>query len=565
MKVRVFKLFQSILLVICLYSILVYPADPAHFDREPGYTYPIDSLPYKPKPHKPRQYVIYRTIDSITVDGALNETSWKNAEWTNKFDNILSTRGYTRPLFATRAKMLWDDDRIYFAAEMEEPNLVGHVVINDTVVCHDNDFEIFIDVDDDAQNYIELQFNVLGTIEDIFFPKEYQRGGIVMGWPQHLYGRPYSPDWDLDGLLIAARADGSINYPLDTDEGWTLEVSIPWKSLQETTRKPEKIDQNGYYFRVGFSRVEYGWPRDIWPITDWNNRGGKSWDWTWTPNLAYDMHVPECWGRVILSGRTVLDYKDIELENYFPFVEPPFSSTKPEIGSMIKIKGGTYTVGPDRTDPEDSPEGTVTVDDFYIDRYEVTTAEFARFLNAGDHDTYYMEDMADPDFCGIIKQENGKYTVVPGKEYYPVVYMRPESAEAYAAWAGKRLPTEYEWEIATRGTESRLFPWGNQAPTPERANFNHHVGHTMPVGSYEKGKTPEGIYDMAGNVWELLSGNWTEYPWGRKIAGMPEGRQLMRGGSWVSPAVNIESTYRSAMKYSGWAAMIGFRCAKDAQ
>jgi len=275
------------------------------------------------------------------------------------------------------------------------------------------------------------------------------------------------------------------------------------------------------------------------------------------------MHVPECWGRVILSERTVIDAGDTALENSFPFVEAPHTNRKPDVGDMVKIKGGTYTLGPDITDPVDSPQGTVTVNDFFIDRYEVTICEYTQFLNAGGNDAHYMEDMADPEFCGIIKNGKGKYTLVPGKEYYPVVYMRPESAQAYASWAGKRLPTEYEWEIAARGKEARLYPWGNEPPDPERVNFNFHVGHTTPVGSYEKGKTPEGVYDMAGNVWELLQGNWTEYPWGKKIPGMPEGRQLMRGGSWVTPPANIGSTYRSAMRYSGWAAMIGFRCAKD--
>lgn len=549
----------------CFLLFTTHPVEPANFDREPGYSYPVDSKPYTPKPHKPRQYVLYRAVDPIIVDGSLNEKSWAYAEWTNTFDHILSTRGYTKPFLATRAKMLWDSERLYIGAEMEEPNLVGHAVPpRVTVICVDNDFEIFIDTDGDAQNYIELQFNVLGSVQDIFFRKEYQRGGIPMGWPQHLYDRPYSPPWELAGLRAAVRAEGSINYPLDTDRGWTLEVSIPLKSLRETSPGGEGLAREGSCMRVGFSRVEYPGPKKEWPIVDWEHRGA-CWDWTWTPNLAYDMHVPECWGRVLLSGRTVLDYKDETLEHAFPFIQPPVLSRKPDIGSMVKIRGGTYTVGPDITDPEDSPAGAVTVNDFFIDRYEVTIVEFARFLNAGGNDSHYMADMADPDFCGIVKRGAGNYAVVPGKEYYPIVYVRPESAQAYASWAGKRLPGEYEWEIAARGRDMRLYPWGDQPPEPGLANYDHHVGHTAPVGSYEKGKTPEGVYDMAGNVWELLEGNWTEYPWGRKIAGMPEGRQLMRGGSWVTPAANIGSTYRSAMKYSGWAAMVGFRCAKDAR
>jgi len=549
-------------IIFCGFFYLIIPAFPANFDRDPDYQYPVVTGQHKPQPHKPQQYVIYKAVDRIAVDGALDESSWANAEWTNKFDHILSTKGYMKPFLATRAKMLWDDERIYFAAEMEEPNLVGHIVKNDTVVCYDNDFEIFIDVDSDAQNYIELEFNILGTVWDIFYHKEFHRGGIPMGWPQHFYGRPYSPQWDLEGLLMAVRVDGSINYPLDTDRGWTLEVSIPWKSLQKKSRTGEKLNKNGSFFRVGFSRVQYPWQRDIWPIDNWKS-SGSGWDWTWTPNLAYDMHVPECWGRIILSERTVLESKDIELENSFPFVDPPRMSRKPKVGSMVKIKGGTYTIGPDITDPVDSPESKITVGDFYIDRYEVTIGEYTKFLNASGNDKHYMEDMADPDFCGIVKKGEGSYAVMPGKEYYPVVYMRPEGAKAYAEWAGKRLPTEFEWEVAARGKAARLYPWGDDPPDPERANYNHLVGHTTPAGVYEKGKTPEGIYDMAGNVWELLEGNWTEYPWGRKIEGMPECMQLMRGGSFATSAGNIMSTYRNGMKYSGWAAMIGFRCAKD--
>ena len=536
-----------------------------HWDREPDYTYPIDKTPYVPKPFKPRQYVIYRAVDQIVVDGAMNETSWANAEWTNKFDHILSKRGYTKPFLATRAKMLWDDECIYFAAELEEPNLVGHIVRGDTVVCYDSDFEIFIDVDDDAQNYIELEFNVLGTKWDIFYQKEFHRGGIPLGWPSNFYGRPVHYDWDLEGMLIAVRAYGSINYPLDTDSKWTLEASIPWKSLQNKSRTDERLDRRGHYMRVGFSRVHYPWPRDVWPITDWQNKGGGCWDWTWTPNLAYDMHVPENWGKVILSDRTVLDYKDTELDNMFQFVESPKNKRKPKVGSMVRIKGGTFTIGPDSTDPEDSPKGEVTVRDFSIDRYEVTIAEYAEFLNAGGNDKHYMEDMADPDFCGIVKTNEGAFSVVHGKEYYPIVFMRPESAQAYAEWPGKRFPTEFEWEIAARGKQARLYPWGDAPPDNQHANFNHRIGHTTPVGTYTKGKTPEGIFDMAGNVWELCTEKWDSYPWGTKIEGMPKGMQIMRGVSWVTSPANIGSTYRGAMKYSGWAAMIGFRCAKDVE
>ena len=562
MKCRLSRPFQFF--VTCIVFLLMWTSvgHPANFDRAKGYSYPVSSQPYQPAPYKPKQYVAYRAIGDITVDGCLDETSWANAELTNRFDHILSTRGYTKPFLATRARMVWDDEYLYVGVELEEPNLIGHIVDKNAIVCYDNDIEVFIDVDDDARNYIEIETNVLGTTWDIFYHKEFHRGGLPMGWPKGNYERPYSLPWDLENLRIAVKPYGSINYPLDNDRGWTFEAAIPWSSLEKTnTESP--LTRNGEYLRIGFSRVQYPWPRDAWPITDWSARG-SCWDWTWTPNLTYDMHVPECWGRVILSSKTVIDYRDGKLESSFPFVQPPESKKKPKIGDMVKIKGGTYTIGPDMTDSEDSPEGSVSVDDFLIDRYEVTIIEYARFLNETGNDEYYMEDMADPEFCGIEKNADGSFTVVPGKEYYPIVYVRPESAEAYASWAGKRLPTQYEWEIAARGMSGRMYPWGNEPPDPARANYNFMVGHTMPVGSYKAGCTPEGVYDLAGNVWELCMGNWDSYPWGQKIEGMPEGRRNIRGGAWTTQTACMASAYRGAMKYSGWAAMIGFRCAKDA-
>ncbi len=111
---------------------------------------------------------------------------------------------------------------------------------------------------------------------------------------------------------------------------------------------------------------------------------------------------------------------------------------------MVNIKGGTFTIGPDDTDPESSPQGEVTVDDFFIDRYEVTIGEFTRFLNETGEHGYYETDMANPDFCGIVKNGNGSYSVVLGKELYPVVLLNIEAAKAYAERSGKRLPTEFE-------------------------------------------------------------------------------------------------------------------------
>lgn len=266
---------------------------------------------------------------------------------------------------------------------------------------------------------------------------------------------------------------------------------------------------------------------------------------------------------MILSDRTVIQLPDAQLEDAYPFVSPPQAEHKPEPGSMVRIPGGAYTIGPDATDLDDSPEGTVTLDDFYIDCYEVTVAEYTAFLNAVGQDDFYGIDMANPDVCGIAKRADGRYEATPGRALYPVTLVTLEGAQAYAAWAGKRLPTEYEWEAAARGAEGRRYPWGDDPLNTGRANFDYRVGHPTPVGTYEAGATPDGLYDLAGNVWELCDGSWRPHAWVGEAAEPRTSSCIIRGGSWVTPAANVAATYRNAQK-GATCPMVGFRCARDA-
>ncbi len=530
------------------------------WEREPGFTYPVVTGPYTPRPFKPRQYVVYRTIGDIKVDGRLNEPSWTNAGWTENHVHIVF-EGYKNPNLNTRSKMVWDDENIYFGGYLEEPNIYAHLTKNDTIVCRESDFEIFIDVDGDARNYIEIEFNALGTVWDITYAKELDKGALPRSWEWI----PTSEHWDVEGMRLAVRTHGTVNYPYDTDEGWTYECSIPWAALQERSLSGEKLNQDGASMRINFSRVQFN-IREEWPISDWRPVRGV--DWLWSPMLTYRAHITEAFGRVIMSDRTVIQTPDHALENAFPFTTPPPPPKHPKTGSMVKIKGGMYTIGPDDEDPSGaSPRGEISVKDFYIDRYEVTIGEYTKFLNAGGNDAFYWEDMADPNWCGIVKNEKGGYSVVPGKALYPVCLLKIEGAKAYAQWAGKRLPTEYEWEIAARGSEARLYPWGNESPDKTRANFNYHVGHTLPVGSYPAGKTPEGVYDMAGNVNEMIDKKWEEYPWGKKREDFekPCINPLCRGGAWTSPATMLKATYRDVVKSHFMAPLVGFRCARNAE
>lgn len=524
--------------------------------REPGFLYPPIAEPYTPRPFKPAQYIACRTVDDIVIDGALNESSWANAAWTSTFGDIFLI-GYQRPFLATRAKMIWDDRYLYAAVELEEPNLIGHVVTRDEEIYYDNDIELFIDVDGDSQDYIELEFNCLGTIWDMFLPKEYNRGGIPHSHPR-VEG---SPPWDLEGMLVAVRMEGSINYPHDTDRGWTIEMALPWESLQKTSRTGDILNRDGSMLRLNFSRVQHTWPK-VWPIVNWKDHGNASYDWTWSQNLVYNMHSCESWGRVILSDRTVVQLPNPELENAFAFVPAPEPEHLPEVGDMVRIEGGLYRIGPDATDPDDSPQGTVTLNDFDIDRYQVTVGQYTTFLNAAEHGDFYGIDMANPDFCGIVAGADDSYDIVPGRELYPVTLITQEGAQAFAAWAGKRLPTEHEWEAAARGTEARSYPWGEEPPDARHANFDYQVGHTTPVGAYEIGRTPEGLYDLAGNVWELCNERWRAYAFAGEAPEPRSSDWIVRGGSWVTPVANMAATYRNARK-GAFCAMVGFRCAKD--
>ena len=94
-------------------------------------------------------------------------------------------------------------------------------------------------------------------------------------------------------MRAAVRVDGSINYPYDVDSGWLIELSIPWTSLAPTDRSGVPLNRGGRTLRVNFSRVQYPWSRDVWPIVDWTDRGGPCWGWTWSPVLVYNMHVCE--------------------------------------------------------------------------------------------------------------------------------------------------------------------------------------------------------------------------------------------------------------------------------
>ena len=233
--------------------------------------------------------------------------------------------------------------------------------------------------------------------------------------------------------------------------------------------------------------------------------------------------------------------------------------------AMVVIPGSKFIMGNDGRgddgpgDEDEQPAHQVQVRSFRMDRYETTNAMYAAFVKATRRAVPHHwangtspEDTAD----------------------HPVIYVDWHDADAFCRWAGKRLPTEAEWERAARGTDGRRFPWGNdfstsKANTPQYWLTKHEPGNTMPAGSFPQGRSPEGLEDMAGNVYEWVADWYQPYP-GNTVPNVHYGvkNKVLRGGSWydclsygcgLSSPVYNRSRFAPAIKNKGF----GFRCAQD--
>ena len=234
---------------------------------------------------------------------------------------------------------------------------------------------------------------------------------------------------------------------------------------------------------------------------------------------------------------------------------PKAASGKVQEQSMVLVPAGEFTMGSSTGDADERPVRQVYVDAFYMDKHQMSVGKYGTFLEATSHEAPEDWDIMDK----------------PVHQKRPVINVDWADADAYCKWAGKRLPTEAEWEKSARGTDGRIYPWGNELPTDFRANmkkeiWNNHVVLT-PVGMFEAGKSPYGIYDMAGNVWEWVS-DWYDqdyYKTGslRNPTGPPKGDyKVVRGGSWGSSPKDLRSSDRESRLPSFGGLGTGFRCAK---
>ncbi|MBC8231917.1 formylglycine-generating enzyme family protein [bacterium] len=339
-------------------------------------------------------------------------------------------------------------------------------------------------------------------------------------------------------------------------------------------------------------------------------------------------------------GRENQQAKQGRFPQIYPQGMPKKIVAKKDKAEMILIPAGEFLMGSTKKEARDTeekwglkegllesetPQHIVYLDAFYIDKYEVTNAQYQKFVDETGHRVPAVptkeeviaafqserselgeesEEISDLQINATIQEltktlspwawKDGTYP--PGKSHHPVVLVNWYDAQAYANWAGKRLPTEAEWEKAARGTDGRFYPWGNdwdgtRCNSAERiaqkplltlqaalrwfddewktlAPIKRSQNTTVPVGSYRKGRSSYGVHDMAGNVFEWCA-DWYDKDYHshspkQNPPGPKNGNtRVLRGGSWNYPGFKLRSTYRNRHAPSIGGSPNGFRCVRD--
>ena len=227
---------------------------------------------------------------------------------------------------------------------------------------------------------------------------------------------------------------------------------------------------------------------------------------------------------------------------------------------MVYIPAGPFLMGSQASDvnanQDEIPQHWVYLDAFWMDLTEVTNEMYANCVQ--------LKICNPPAELGSRKHYS--YFDEPIFKDYPVINVSWSDANTYCLWAGRRLPTEAEWEKAARGYDGRIYPWGDHQPNGNILNFDNQIGDTVRVGIYALGKSPYGIYDMAGNVSEWVADWYSAEYYTRSSSANPLGAiegdfRVIRGGSWLSKANAVRTTFRLWNSPDLRTEVLGFRCA----
>jgi formylglycine-generating enzyme required for sulfatase activity len=302
-------------------------------------------------------------------------------------------------------------------------------------------------------------------------------------------------------------------------------------------------------------------------------------NWQWGDGLSNDQwfpasHTYAATGTYTITVAAYNDLGDTAVANTTAQV-----GTAP--GDVVTVPAGEFQMGCDETNPDEAcygdeqPLHTVYLDAYAIDKYEVTNAQYAEFLNAEGNQSEGGDTWLDADDPDVrIHEIDGMWQVDTAYEDHPVIEVTWYGARAYCQWQGKRLPTEAEWEKAARGSsDTRIYPWGAEDPDCSRLNYydsseGHCVGDTAPVGSSPSGASPYGAVDVAGNVWEWVN-DWYDMdyydtsPYANPPGPASGAYKVLRGGGWSSYLNHVRVAYRTyyfdTAPYVS-SSVIGFRC-----
>jgi len=297
----------------------------------------------------PRHYICQTVTSPLKIDGKDDEPDWQAMPWSELFMDIEGPDA-PKQFLNTQVKMLWDKEYLYILARLQEPNLWATFTERESIIFHENNFEVFIDPDWDTHNYYELEINALGTTWDLMLTRPYS-----------LMGRAVSA-WDITGLKKGIHLKGTINNPNDMDTCWMVELAIPFKILAECA--PDRSAPGpGDIWRINFSRVE-------WDLEAKNHQYSKKTDpltgkplpehnWVWSPQYQINMHKPEYWGMVLFSNNkagtkeTFVSYPDAEIyyalrqlfdEQYQYFEKNEKFAEQPEQLPSSKFLGSKYQI-----------------------------------------------------------------------------------------------------------------------------------------------------------------------------------------------------------------------------
>jgi len=250
------------------------------------------------------------------------------------------------------------------------------------------------------------------------------------------------------------------------------------------------------------------------------------------------------------------------------------SSQVSPIDGMVQmyVPAGNFIMGWNGGKLDEQPERKVYLDAFWIDQTEVTVGQYRMCVAAGvcGHPQQGVHHMRNSSEMRRSYYDNEEYFD------FPVIFVNWSQAQTYCEWTGRRLPTEAEWEKAARGTDGRLYPWGNEEPNPSLLNYDGNIGDTTQVGSYPAGASPYGALDMAGNVWEWVQDWYDKDYYKESPRRNPTGPEtglffIERGGSYKKSERPVRTTYRHwyipplvgnhVVSHS----YDGFRCAESAE